>query len=99
MSYTNLPYIPDAGANCGANYLTPPSDETAADEGVTIVEGHMQGDSVTDPDPPSGWQFQGSGDIGDICAWYDIANDPFGAYSYTMQPMFSNATQSCVQSY
>ncbi|MGA2759580.1 MAG: hypothetical protein ABSF08_04555 [Candidatus Cybelea sp.] len=98
VSYTNLPYIPDAGAACGANFTTPPSDETAADEGVTIVEGHMQGDSATDPDPPTGWSFDGDGG-GDICAWVDIANDPFGAYSFTMQPMYSNATQSCVQSY
>jgi hypothetical protein len=100
VSYTDLPYIPDAGSACGANYVTPPSDESAADEGVTIVEGHMQGDSVTDPDPPLGWQFQGGegGDIGDVCAWFDIANDTFGSYSYTMQPMFSNASQSCVQS-
>jgi hypothetical protein len=94
VSYTNLPYIPDAGAACGANFITPPSDETAADEGVTIVEGHMQGDSATDPDPPTGWS-----DLAGICAWYDIANDAFGSYSYTMQPMFSNASQSCVQSY
>ncbi|HLY02905.1 MAG TPA: hypothetical protein VKR56_10500 [Candidatus Cybelea sp.] len=98
VSYTNLPYMPDAGAACGAGYTTPPSDETAADEGVTIVEGHMQGSSVIDPDPPTGWQFEG-GDINDFCAWVDIANDPFGSHSYTMQPMYSIASQSCVQSY
>jgi len=98
VAYTNLPYMPDAGTACGANYLSPPSDESGTDEGVTIVEGQMQGDSVTDPDPPTGWQF-GSGDMNDACAWVDIANDPFGSYSYTMQPMFSNASQSCVQSY
>jgi serine protease len=95
VSYTNLPYIPDAGESCGANFITPPSDETGADEGVTIVEGHMQGDSATDPDPPTGWTFEG----GDgLCAWTDIENDTFGSYSYTMQPMFSNASLSCVQS-
>ncbi len=38
-------------------------------------------------------------EIGDICAWQNIQNDPFGSKSYTMQPMFSNATQSCVHSY
>ena len=32
--YTNLPYIPDAGPSCGANYISPPTDETGADEGV-----------------------------------------------------------------
>jgi serine protease len=99
VSYTDLPYMPDAGASCGSNIISPPSDETGADEGVTIVEGHEQGESVTDPDPPSGWYNNQYGEIGDICAWQNIQNDPFGSFSYTMQPMFSNATQSCVQSY
>ncbi|HVN69243.1 MAG TPA: hypothetical protein VMU38_06320 [Candidatus Binatia bacterium] len=99
VSYTNLPYMPDAGSSCGANFTTPPSDESATDEGVTIVEGHEYGESVTDPNPPSGWYNGSEGEIGDICAWQDIQNDPFGKKSYTSQPMFSNATQSCVQSY
>jgi len=98
ISYTNLPYMPDAGANCGANIITPPSDETGTDEGVTIVGGHEYGESVTDPNPPTGWYNNQQGEIGDICAWQNIQNDPFGSSSYTSQPMFSNATQSCVQS-
>jgi hypothetical protein len=99
ISYTNLPYQPDAGGSCGANIITPPSDETGVDEGVTIVEGHEYGESVTDPNPPSGWYNNQQGEIGDICAWQNILNDPFNAKSYTMQPMFSNATQTCVHSY
>ncbi len=99
VSYTNLPYMPDAGTNCGSNIISPPSDESATDEGVTIVEGHEYGESVTDPNPPTGWYNNQEGEIGDICAWQDIENDPFrGGASYTEQPMFSNATQSCVQS-
>ncbi|MGA8325179.1 MAG: hypothetical protein WB757_03765 [Candidatus Cybelea sp.] len=98
VSYTNLPYVPDAGTSCGANIISPPSDETGADEGVTIVEGHEQGESATDPAPFTGWN-SASGEIGDICAWTDIKNDRFGSYFYSMQPMFSNATASCVHSY
>jgi hypothetical protein len=98
VSFTNLPYQPDAGTNCGANFITPPSDETGTDEGVTIVEGHEYGESITDPVPFTGWN-SGEGEIGDVCAWEDIQNDPFGKKSYTMQPMYSNATESCVQSY
>lgn len=98
VSYTNLPYMPDAGSSCGSNFTTPPSDETGTDEGVTIVEGHEYGESVTDPNPPTGWYNGQYGEIGDICAWQNIQNDPFHKKSYTMQPMFSNATQSCVQS-
>jgi serine protease len=99
VAYTNLPYMPDAGGNCGAGFISPPSDETSADEGVTIVEGHEYGESVTDPNPPSGWYNNAQGEIGDICAWQNIQNDPYGTKSYTAQPMFSNATQSCVHSY
>lgn len=99
VSYTNLPYQPDAHSSCGADIITPPADESGTDEGVTIVEGHEEGESVTDPAPPSGWYNSDYGEIGDICAWQDIANDPFGSYSFTMQPMFSNASQSCVHSY
>ncbi|MGC1379766.1 MAG: hypothetical protein WA814_01940 [Candidatus Baltobacteraceae bacterium] len=99
VSYTNLPYMPDAGGSCGANFTSPPSDESGTDEGVTIVEGHEYGESVTDPIPGAGWYNFSGGEIGDICAWQDIENDPFGKKSYTSQPMFSNATASCVQSY
>lgn len=100
VSYTNLPYMPDAGPNCGANIISPPGDESGTDEGVTIVEGHEYGESVTDPNPPSGWYNNQEGEIGDICAWQNIQNDPFkNGSSYTAQPMFSNATQSCVHSY
>jgi hypothetical protein len=98
ISYTNLPYIPDAGQNCGAGFISPPSDETSADEGVTIVEGHEYGESVTDPQPFSGWN-SAQGEIGDLCAWTNIQNDPYGSKSYTAQPMFSNASSSCVHSF
>ncbi len=98
VSYTNLPYMPDAGGNCGASIISPPSDEKAVDEGVTIVEGHELGESITDPVPFSGWN-SGQGEIGDLCAWYNILNDPFGPHSYTSQPMWSNASSSCVHSY
>jgi hypothetical protein len=99
VSYTNLPYQPDAGQSCGANFITPPSDESGTDEGVTIVEGHEYGESITDPNPPTGYYSNQWGEIGDVCAWTDVENDPFGKYQWSSQPMWSNATSSCVQSY
>ena len=98
ISFTNLPYMPDAGASCGSGFITPPSDESSLDEGVTIVEGHEYGESVTDPQPFSGWNSN-QGEIGDLCAWTNVQNDPFRTKSYSSQPMWSNATQSCVHSY
>jgi hypothetical protein len=99
VSYTNLPYQPDAGSSCGANFISPPSDESGTDEGVTIVEGHEYGESITDPNPPTGYYSNQWGEIGDICAWNGVENDPFAKYSFTSQPMWSNATSSCVQTY
>jgi hypothetical protein len=99
VSYSNLPYMPDAGQNCGSGIISAPSDESATDEGVTIVEGHEYGESVTDPQPGSGWYNGQAGEIGDACAWINIQNDPFRKKSFTAQPMYSNASESCVHSY
>jgi serine protease len=99
VSYTNLPYMPDAGSSCGSGFVTvPPKDEKAQDEGVTIVEGAQEGDSVTDPDPGTGWYSLESGEIGASCAW-QIQKDRFGKRLYTMGAMFSDASLSCVQTY
>lgn len=101
ISWTNLPYMPDGGVSCGARSApSAPSDESATDEGVTVVEGHEQGESVTDPNPGLGWYDGANGqEIGDLCAWQNIQNDTFGSYSYTMQPMWSNASSACVHTY
>lgn len=98
LAYANLPYTPDAGKTCGEGIIKPPADESATDEGVTIVAGHEYGEAITDPQPYTGWRGT-DGEIGDDCAWHGMANDPFGKQSYTSQPMLSNATHSCVQKY
>jgi hypothetical protein len=98
LPYANIPYMPDAGSTCGENSIKAPADETGVDEGVTILEGHEFGEAVTDPEPFTGWNGV-SGEIGDYCAWHNIANDKFGTKSYTSQPMLSDATESCVQGY
>jgi hypothetical protein len=100
IAYTNLPYQPDAGGNCGASIITPPSDETGADEGVSIVEGHEYAESVTDPQLSAWWDSGNGQEIGDLCAWQNIQNDPMaGGSSYTMQPEYSDASASCVHTF
>lgn len=98
VSYTNLPYIPDAGANCGADFLAPPKDESRTDEGVTIIEGAMYGDSVTDPVVGTGWSNAYDKEISDPCVWLNVENDRFGKKSYATQPMYSIVNMACVQS-
>lgn len=75
-SYTNLPYISDAGSSCGSGYV--PVGSSGVDsttEGVTIVGGHEYAEAVTDPLPsgPSAWVDPADnttgGENGDKCAW------------------------------
>lgn len=98
LAYANMPYMPDAGKQCGAGIIKPPAGETSTDEGVTILAGSEIGEGITDPAPYSGWNGV-SGEIADVCAWHNIANVKLGSRSYTTQPMLSNATESCVQTY
>jgi len=98
VAYSNIPYMPDAGTNCGENIISPPSDEGATVEGATIMAGHEYAEMYTDLAPFSGWNGQ-VGEIADVCAWHNMANDPFGKKSYTSQPLLSNASGQCEHSY
>jgi hypothetical protein len=46
IAYTNLPYITDAGASCGANF-----NGLGPNAGITIVEGHEMAETITGPVP------------------------------------------------
>lgn len=94
IAYTNLPYIPDAGASCGVGSVNNPGTL----DGVSIVEGHEQAETETDPFPNTGWLDSGGSEIGDKCAWTNLI-DNSNAGGYPTQPLWSNASSSCVQSY
>lgn len=94
IAYTNLPYMPDAGSSCGANSV----NSNGKLDGVTIVGGHEQGETETDPQPNTGWLDSGGSENGDKCAWTNLMNNS-AAGGYPTQPLWSNATSSCVQSY
>jgi serine protease len=81
VAFTNMPYLPDAGASCGKGLV---NGAAGALDGVTIVGSHEYAETVTDqfpygsPDPNSsllisgGWitDNDGSGgENGDKCAW------------------------------
>ena len=86
------------GQDCGAGFITPPSDETSTDEGATIVIGHEYNESVSDPQPISGWYSNQAGEDGDACAWTNILNDTFkNGGVFTQQPIYSDRTNdTCV---
>ena len=92
IAWTNLPYIPDAGPNCGAGSVNSPGTL----DGVTIVEGHEQGETETDPQPTSGWDGP-LGEIGDACAWQGLQNTSFSTGTFPTQPLWSNSAGGCVQ--
>ncbi len=94
ISYTNLPYMTDAGGNCGENFVNPGPLGTL--DGVSIVEGHELAESQTDPHPISGWYNTQYGEIGDICAWQNLQNTVLTTGTFAVQPLWSNAASACV---
>ena len=103
IAYTNLPYITDAGAVCGANF-----NGLGANAGITIVSGHELAETVTDQFPSTGWTDSGGAEIGDKCAWISSgqgasANVKLGTGTFPVQSLWSNAFDSgagdCVLSY
>lgn len=91
VTYTDLPYMPDAGGSCGAGSVTGSSLD-----GVSIVEGHELAEAITDPEL-NAWYDSSGAEIGDICAWQNLQVVGLNGGSYPMQPLWSNASNSCVQ--
>jgi hypothetical protein len=95
VAFTNLPYLPDAGYGCGANFVhTGPSGLA---DGVSVVLGHEQAEVETDP-LLNAWYDSSGEEVADKCAWQGIAANP-NAGGYPTQPLWSNASSSCVQFY
>lgn len=93
IAYTNFPYQSDAGASCGAGSVNSPGTL----DGVSIVGGHEQAETETDPQPGSGWLDSSGAEIGDKCAWTSLQNTSFSTGTYPTQPLWSNAANACVQ--
>jgi hypothetical protein len=90
LTYTDLPYMPDAGYSCGWGSVT-----GSALDGVSIVEGHELAEAITDPEL-NAW-YDGSGnEIADICAWTGLASINLHGVNYAMQPLWSNRANACV---
>jgi serine protease len=92
IPYTVMPYIPDAGASCGAGFVNSPG----TDDGVSIVEGHELAETQTDPGADySGWGGS-SGEIGDICAWNKkTSNQKINKGTFPVQPLYSDVAAGC----
>lgn len=93
LAYTNLPYMTDAGINCGENFVNP--GPAGLLDGVSIVEGHELAETQTDPDYFMGWNSS-FGEIGDLCAWQGLGNTHLSTGTFAVQPLYSNADSNCV---
>ena len=99
VAFTNLPYIPDMGLSCGANYV---NLLTGGLDGVTIVEGHEYAETITDQFPAGGWTDTTGYENADKCAWVGTGgtggaqNVSFGTgRTFPMQGTYSNDSASC----
>jgi hypothetical protein len=92
VSYTNFPYQSDAGSSCGAGSVNSPGTY----DGVSIVGGHEEAETQTDPQPNTGWLDSGGSEIGDKCAWQNLINNS-AAGGYPTQPLWDNAKNGCQQ--
>lgn len=107
VAYTNFPYITDAGASCGQNFVNAGSPGTL--DGVTIVGGHEFAETESDLFPNGGWLDRNGAENGDKCAWISrgqgaSANVTFpNGSTYPVQSLWSNAFNKnaggCVLSY
>lgn len=90
ITYTNLPYMSDAGASCGSGSVT-----GSALDGVSIVEGHELAESITDP-LLNAWYDANGQENGDLCAWTGLHTINTSAGTFAVQPLWSNADGGCV---
>ena len=67
IAFTNMPYVPDAGASCGQNFVN--AGTAGTNDGVSIVDGHEWAETITDQFPAGGWTDSGGAENGDKCAW------------------------------
>jgi serine protease len=99
IAFTNMPYVSDLGASCGANFVSNSLD------GWSIVGGHEYAETLTDQNPAGGWvnntgsSFTGQED-GDECAWISSGQGAsalvaFSTGSFAMQSTWSNDTNEC----
>jgi len=88
VSYTNLPYVLDAGGGCGEDSVQGTLD------GFSIVEGHEFSETETDPEI-NAWYDNVGYEIGDKCAWTNLFAESDAWGTFAQQPLWDNNSSSC----
>ena len=97
IAFTNMPYITDAGASCGQNFV----NGNGTLDGVSIVGGHEYAETITDQNPAGGWTDSTGFENADKCAWIGVGgtggaqNVAFSTGSFAMQGSWSNLDRGC----
>ena len=83
FSFISMPYVANAGANCGADFVNPaPGGDL---DGVTLVLGHEIAEEATDPGAgitgDTGWADANGNESADKCAWVSVG--PGGSANIT----------------
>ncbi len=81
IAFTNMPYVTDAGASCGENFINYGSAGLL--DGVSIVNGHEYAETITDQNPAGGWTNASGSENGDLCAWNTGPGAPAANLSLT----------------
>jgi hypothetical protein len=89
VTYTNMPYVLDAGSSCGANSVRSQLD------GFSIVEGHEYSETLTDPELNAYWDTQSGEENADLCAWQNLGAISLPTGTFAMQPTWSNSANAC----
>ena len=105
ISYSVIPYQPDASYGCGENYINLTSDAYGHGflDGYSIVGGHEFAEAETDPFPftAPAWQDVNGNENGDMCAWGSVTTYPAGNIRgsgnfWAVQSLWSNSARACV---
>ena len=89
--FTEMPYVAEAGAGCGAFSVS------GANDGVSITLGHEAAEAVTDP-LLNAWFDSKRNEIGDKCAFMNLGNTTLRNGDVDpVQPLWSNSAKGCVR--
>jgi len=97
VAYTDFPYITDAGASCGQNFVN--AGSAGLLDGVSIVGGHEFAETETDVTPPSGWTDTVGAETGDKCAWISVgpgasSDITLSTGTFAVQSLWSNSANA-----
>jgi hypothetical protein len=95
VRYAFIPYVPEQGAACGGNRVN--TDDAFGHgylDGYSIVAGHEDVETITDPGDlnglQDGWNDATTSENGDKCAWSGLQNITLAGQLYAVQPLWSN---------